>query len=108
MGWAKKGILSFSNTPLQVVTVCGVLLFLITIALATGQTLLRLIRPELVPEGITTVLLLIMFFGSVSILCTAIIGEYVSKIFEEVKQRPLYIRRSFVRNGEIRSTVSEK
>jgi nucleoside-diphosphate-sugar epimerase/glycosyltransferase involved in cell wall biosynthesis len=108
MGWAKKGILSFSNTPLQVVTVCGVLLFLITIALATGQTLLRLFRPELVPEGITTVLLLIMFFGSVSILCTAIIGEYVAKIFEEVKQRPLYIRRSFVRNGEIRSTVSEK
>lgn len=108
MGWAKKGILSFSNTPLQVVTLCGVLLFLGTVSLATGQTLLRILRPDLVPQGLTTVLLLIMFFGSVSILCTAIVGEYVAKIFEEVKQRPLYIRRSIVRNGEVRSTLTEK
>jgi dolichol-phosphate mannosyltransferase len=107
LGWAKKGILSFSNTPLQIVTLCGMLLFLVTITLAVAQTLLRLFRPDLVPQGITTVLLLIMFFGSVSILCTAIVGEYVAKIFEEVKQRPLYIRRSIVRNGEIRSTVAE-
>jgi dolichol-phosphate mannosyltransferase len=82
-------------------------LLLITLGVAVGQVLLRLIRPEWVPQGITTVLLAIMFFGSLSIFATAVLGEYLAKIFEEVKQRPLYIRRSIVRNGEIRDAVSE-
>jgi dolichol-phosphate mannosyltransferase len=107
LGWAKKGILSFSNTPLNMLSVMGSGLLLITLGVAVGQVLLRLIRPEWVPQGITTVLLAIMFFGSLSIFATAVLGEYLAKIFEEVKQRPLYIRRSIVRNGEIRDAVSE-
>jgi dolichol-phosphate mannosyltransferase len=108
LGWAKKGILSFSNTPLQVVSAAGVVLFSVTIALAMLQIALRVFRPEWVREGITTVLLVIMFFGSISILCVAVVGEYVAKIFEEVKSRPLYIRRSILRNGETRNAVASR
>ncbi len=106
-GWAKKGILSFSNTPLNMLSVAGTVLLLGTVLLALVQVTLRLLNPGSVPQGVTTVLLAIMFFGSLSILSTAIVGEYIAKIFEEVKRRPLYIRRSVVKNGQIRQAVSE-
>ncbi len=107
LGWAKKGILSFSNTPLNMLSALGGGLLLFTFALAVVQIFLRLVRPELVPEGITTVLLAIMFFGSLSIFATAVLGEYLAKIFEEVKRRPLFIRRSVIRHGELRDAIGE-
>lgn len=107
LGWAKKGILSFSNTPLNILSVMGGGLLLFTFALAVVQVLLRVFRPDWVPQGITTVLLAIMFFGSLSIFATAVLGEYLAKVFEEVKHRPLYIRRSIVRSGEIRDAIDE-
>jgi len=106
LGWAKKGILSFSNTPLNVLSVMGGGLLLLTFALALLQLSLRVLRPDLVPQGITTVLLAIMFFGSLSVFATAVLGEYLAKIFEEVKHRPLYIRRSVIRLGEIRDAAT--
>lgn len=105
IGWAKKGILAFSNTPLNILSFVGSALFLFTIVIATLQILTRLLFPELVPKGITTVVLAILFFGSVNLFGLAILGEYIGKIFEEVKQRPHFIRRSIIKDGEIRSTA---
>jgi len=101
-GWAKKGILSFSNTPLNILTTAGLMLLVGTMLLAFVQVTLKIIKPASAPQGVTTILLAIMFFGSMSVLSTAIVGEYMAKVFEEVKRRPLYIRRSIVRNGQIR------
>lgn len=103
IGWAKKGILSFSNTPLNILSFFGSVLFLITLLLSTLQILSKLLFPELAPRGITTVLLCILFFGSVNLLGIAILGEYIAKIFEEVKQRPHFIRRSIIKDGEVRA-----
>jgi dolichol-phosphate mannosyltransferase len=100
--WAKKGILSFSRTPLDVLTFTGVGLVLVSVLLGLAQFLARLFYPQLAPRGITTVVLLIMFFGSFTILAISLIGEYVAKIFEEVKARPSFIRRHLIRAGEIR------
>ena len=61
----------------------------------------------MVPEGLTTVLLAIMLFGSLSVFGTGLLGEYLAKVFEEVKQRPLYIRRSVIRDGEIRAASDD-
>lgn len=107
IGWAKKGILSFSNTPLNMLSVMGSALLLLTFLLAVVQMVLKLLRPDLVPQGVTTLLLVIMFFGSLSIFCIAVLGEYMAKIFEEVKRRPLYIRRSVIRRGEVRDATDE-
>lgn len=103
IGWAKKGILSFSNTPLNILSFAGTVLFFISIILGTAQTVSRLLFPELAPKGVTTMLLLILFFGSINLFAVGIIGEYIAKIFEEVKQRPLFIRKHLVRDGEVRS-----
>jgi dolichol-phosphate mannosyltransferase len=101
-GWAKKGILSFSRTPLDLLTFSGITLVLISLFLGVLQLLGRLFFPGLAPRGITTVLLLIIFFGSFTIFAISLIGEYIAKIFEEVKARPTYIRRHLIRAGEIR------
>lgn len=105
IGWAKKGIFSFSNTPLNILSFFGSALFLLSLLIAVLQVLSRLFFPELVPKGITTVLLGVLFFGSLNLLGLAILGEYIGKIFEEVKQRPLFIRRSIIKDGEIRVTT---
>jgi dolichol-phosphate mannosyltransferase len=108
IGWAKKGILSFSNTPLNILSAFGSILFCISILLGVIQIIGRLLFPELTPKGITTMLLCMLFFGSVNLFAIGIIGEYIAKIFEEVKQRPLYIRRHLVKDGEIRDFSVER
>jgi nucleoside-diphosphate-sugar epimerase/glycosyltransferase involved in cell wall biosynthesis len=101
-GWAKKGILSFSRTPLDLLTFSGIGLVIISAFLGLVQLLARLFYPQIAPHGITTVVLLIMFFGSFTIFAISLVGEYIAKIFEEVKARPSYIRRHLIRAGEIR------
>ena len=100
--WAKTGILSFSRTPLDVLTFVGISLVMISSLLGAAQFFARLFWPKLAPRGITTVVLLIMFFGSFTIFAISLIGEYIAKIFEEVKARPKFIRRHLIRGGEIR------
>ncbi len=106
IGWAKKGILSFSNTPLSMLSYFGSVMLLITTGLIVFQILSRLLFPSLTPRGVTTVWLSILFFGSVNLFALGLIGEYIAKIFEEVKQRPHFIRRSIIKDGEVR-TASE-
>ena len=102
IGWAKKGIFSFSNTPLNMLSFFGSALFLLAVILALLQTAGRLLFPASTPRGITTVLLTTLFFGSINLLGIAILGEYIAKIFEEVKARPHFIRRCIVKDGEVR------
>jgi nucleoside-diphosphate-sugar epimerase/glycosyltransferase involved in cell wall biosynthesis len=100
--WAKKGILSYSYTPLSILSFAGILLFLMSIGLAAVQIVLRVLWPDIAPKGTTTVLLAILFFGSINLFALAILGEYIAKIFEEVKQRPHFVRKSIIRSGEAR------
>lgn len=103
IGWAKKGILSFSNTPLSMLSYFGTLLLLLSIGLGAVQIGLHLLLPHLAPRGVTTLLLCILFFGSLNLFAVGIVGEYIAKIFEEVKQRPHFIRRSIIQNGQARA-----
>ena len=101
-GWAKKGILSFSNVPLNTLTGLGLLSFIMGIVLSIGQIAAKLIFPSAAPRGITTVILLILVLGSVNLLAVSIVGEYIAKILEEVKARPHFIRLNIIRSGEVR------
>jgi nucleoside-diphosphate-sugar epimerase/glycosyltransferase involved in cell wall biosynthesis len=105
LGWAKKGILSFSNTPLNVLTAFSVLTFFVVCAFICVQVTVRLFFPELVPRGVTTILLIQLFFGSATLLALGLLGEYIAKIFEEVKRRPHFLRRSIIRDGEVRDAT---
>jgi dolichol-phosphate mannosyltransferase len=104
-GWAKRGLLSFSNTPLTILSFFGSALFLLTLLLCLGQIVTRLLFPDATPKGLTTVLLSILFFGSINLFALGLIGEYIARIFEEVKQRPHFIRRSIIKDGEVRAAA---
>jgi nucleoside-diphosphate-sugar epimerase/glycosyltransferase involved in cell wall biosynthesis len=105
IGWAKKGILSFSNTPLNVLSYAGALLLLVSVILGAVQVVAILLFPHSAPHGVTTMLLAILFFGSVNLFAVGVVAEYIAKIFEEVKQRPHFIRRAIIRDGEVRPTT---
>ena len=102
LGWAKKGILSFSNVPLNILSAAGFVLLFVTFSLMVIEVALKALLPELAPKGFTSVLLTIGFFGAINLFAVSLIGEYIAKIFEEVKQRPLFIRRSLIKDGEVR------
>jgi dolichol-phosphate mannosyltransferase len=102
IGWAKKGIFSFSRMPLHLLTAVGGISTFFTIILAIFTILVRLIDAENTPKGVTFLSLLVMFFGSLTLFGIGLLGEYIGKIFEETKARPAFIRRSLIIHGEIR------
>jgi dolichol-phosphate mannosyltransferase len=107
LGWAKKGILSFSYVPLDILSSSAIILCAISFLMVVGQLLAKLLFPHLAPKGFASVIILIVFFGSLNVLAISVAGEYIAKIFEEVKQRPHFIRRSIIRDGEVRLAAKE-
>ena len=99
--WATKGILSFSYVPLQLMTLLSLLVFFLALLGMVVQIILRLLIPN-APLGITTVLIAILFIGAIQLLGISVLGEYIGKIFEEVKQRPKYVVKSIVKNPKIK------
>lgn len=97
--WAKKGIFSFSNAPLTMLTTGGVVLLLLSVLAAIVIGLLRLLIPDIAPRGMTTLLVTILVFGSLNLFAIGLVGEYVAKIMAEVKGRPRLIRSALIKNG---------
>ncbi len=95
--WATKGIFSFSYVPLQLMTFLSLLVFFVSLFGMVIQIILRFIIPT-TPIGITTILIVVLFIGAIQLLGISILGEYIGKIFEEVKQRPRYIVKSIFKN----------
>lgn len=108
LGWAKKGIFSFSRMPLHLLTAFGGLACAGTLLLALFSLYIRFAYPEAIPKGVTFMSLLIMFFGSMTILGIGLLGEYIGKIFEETKARPAYIRKSIIQRGETRLAADNR
>ncbi len=96
---AWDGIFSFSTVPLKVASYVGLLVSTIS-ALGIAFTLIQRIfgtwfqKIGLAPvPGFATVVVSILFLGGVQLLCLGILGEYVGRIYDEVKRRPLWIVR---------------
>ena len=98
--WAKKAIFSFSNAPITMLTNAGIICLMISLLAAVVVGLLRIFIPDIAPRGVTTLLIGTIFFGSINLFAIGLVGEYVSKIMVEVKQRPRLIRSALIRNGE--------
>jgi dolichol-phosphate mannosyltransferase len=96
-------IVSFSHRPLQLATVMGFIVSAIAflgIPIAIGLK----IAGEFVP-GITSVLLAVLLLGGIQLITVGIIGEYLGRVYDEVKQRPLYVVRGRVNiEGPVRDS----
>jgi polyisoprenyl-phosphate glycosyltransferase len=87
--FAWDGITSFSVKPLRIVLYLGILIFLFSIALAIWAIMVYT-RHKTIP-GWTSMIIPMAFFGGFQMIFLGIIGEYVGKIYKEVKARPRYI-----------------
>jgi glycosyltransferase involved in cell wall biosynthesis len=88
--YALDAIFSFSYKPLRVSLVLGLFLFLLSTSYAFVLVVLRILNINVV-SGFTTTSVAILFFGGVILVSNGILGEYLGRIYDEVKRRPLYI-----------------
>jgi polyisoprenyl-phosphate glycosyltransferase len=86
---ALEGITSFSTVPLRIITFTGFLVFIICLFLM-GYVLLAYIQGKTIAGWVSTVLPF-YFLGGIQILCIGVLGEYLGKIYKEVKRRPRFI-----------------
>lgn len=89
LSFAWQGITAFSTVPLRIITVLGLFSGCASFALILWVLGIRFLSGNAVP-GWASILLPLLFIGSVQLLCLGVIGEYLSKIYEEVKARPKY------------------
>lgn len=89
---ALDGLISFSYIPLRMITLLGFGVSFISILLAISYTIQKLTR-GLSPPGFATTVVAIFFLAGIQLITIGVIGEYVGRIFEEVKRRPLYVIR---------------
>ena len=90
LNYAVDGIIGYSTTPLRIATFLGSLTAIAALVYLVIVVLQKLITGIDVP-GYATVIVLILFLGSMQLFCIGIIGEYVGRTFEQSKNRPIYI-----------------
>lgn len=87
---ALDGITSFSNLPLRIATVGGFIVSGITVIIMFYALYSRFISKDYVP-GWASLILVVLFLGSIQLIGIGIIGEYISRIGNNIRKRPLYI-----------------
>lgn len=85
-----NGLISFSARPLFVMSITGLVLAVVAFILGVWYIAQKFIGINLTP-GLSTTVVLITFFAGVQLLGLGLIGEYVGRIYDEVKNRPMYI-----------------
>lgn len=95
--WARKAIFSFSYKPMEMVTYIAIyttiasllgIVFYVISFIAYGA-----------PQGFSTLIVVILFLSSIQLLTLSVVGEYVGRIFEEIKARPRYIIRDIINDN---------
>jgi dolichol-phosphate mannosyltransferase len=85
-----NGLISFSSRPLFVMSIAGFILAGLSFLLGAWYVIQKIIGIDLTP-GLSTTILLVSFFAGVQLLGLGLIGEYVGRIYDEVKRRPMFI-----------------
>ena len=94
-----NGLISFSARPLFVMSITGFVLAGLSFLVGAWYVMQKLIGIDLTP-GLSTTVLVVSFFAGVQLLGLGLIGEYVGRIYDEVKRRPMYIVDRKVNFGE--------
>ena len=89
--YAFDGVFSFSQLPLRLLTYSGIFVGFVGFCLGLYYVVKRLIKIETAPTGFTTLAALVLFLGGVQLIAIGVLGEYLGRIYDEVKQRPLYV-----------------
>ena len=90
LSFAWEGITSFTTFPLKIVTVLGLIIFLFSFFMGCYALYAALFTNKTVP-GWASIIIAVYFLGGIQIFAIGILGEYIGKIYREVKRRPRYL-----------------
>ena len=91
MKFALDGITGFSSEPLRLASHSGLFFAFTSLALMVGLMLYKVSGGQGIIPGWTSLVVAVLFLGGVQLLSIGILGEYIGRIYEEVKRRPLYL-----------------
>jgi dolichol-phosphate mannosyltransferase len=86
-----NGIFGFSTVPLQLMMWSGFLIAALSALAIFVVIILKIIQGREYPLGIPTITILVLFMGGVQLTAVGVLGEYIGRIYDEVRRRPLYI-----------------
>jgi polyisoprenyl-phosphate glycosyltransferase len=89
--FASTAIFYFSKKPLKLATTLGFFTIIVGLMLAAWIISNKIIHPEYIVNGWTSMVLVVIFFGGVQLLTIGVLGQYIGNLFDEVKHRPEYI-----------------
>jgi glycosyltransferase involved in cell wall biosynthesis len=98
--FALEGITSFSTAPLIAASYLGLITSLTAFAYAVYVVYKTLVYGDPV-KGYPSLMVVILFLGGIQLLAIGIIGEYIGRIFNETKKRPLYLIKDYMPSKEI-------
>ena len=103
---AITAFLSFSSTPVRIVSVMGLIASVIAILSGSVIVGIKLFTSLAIPGWASTMSTL-AFGSGIQLLCLGIIGEYIARIYDEVKERPLYLVDEVLEQGSLKTRTSE-
>ncbi len=95
-----NGLICFSSRPLQWMSFIGAFMAVLSFFLGAWYVFQKLFHVDLTP-GLSTTILVITFFSGIQLLSLGLMGEYISRIYEQVKNRPLYIIDKIIENNKV-------
>jgi hypothetical protein len=104
--WAKKAIFSFSFVPVELLSYLGATMTVLSFLAVVYQLVTSWLHPE-IGRGISTLIVVVVFFGSLNLLAISVVGEYVIRSFEEAKRRPKFIRKAMLQGGARLTSAAE-
>src|SRR5262249_22874736 len=96
---ATDGVFNFSTVPLTIVFILGLVMSTISLTASCVVVVLRVFDISIFGQymrdvqGFTSLILTVLLIGGIQLICTGILGEYIGRIYQEVKSRPSYIVR---------------
>jgi polyisoprenyl-phosphate glycosyltransferase len=105
IAWARKGIFSFSFVPLELISYLALGVTAIAGAAIAIYIVIYLVARD-APSGFMTLFTAVLFLGGIQLLCLAVIGDYLARVFEEVKRRPHFLIKSVFNSPRVQPQKS--
>lgn len=97
--YAFEGIVSFTSFPLKLASYTGIISSVVSVIYLLVVVIQKLAFGINVP-GYATIVVLLLLLGGLQLFCLGILGEYLAKVYDQVKNRPVYILKEHITNGD--------
>jgi len=103
--FAVDGVASFSHVPLQIATLLGLVIAAVALLLLPLTVVAR--YTGIYDRGVPSLLFAVLLIGGIQLMTLGVIGEYVGRIYDEVKRRPLYVVKKGASHSEIQDELED-